>query len=131
MATDQSTTASTTTNAATNNAPKGLLGMFGGVLPSTPSGSSTILKPISSQKNNKAADNKATTLPQQQRAGGGAMKKSTMKGERRRNQSLISLAQRPGKVVTITPSAEPAEKFDSEDVTMGGMGKKKKSRKRL
>ncbi|CDS04204.1 hypothetical protein LRAMOSA07159 [Lichtheimia ramosa] len=131
MATDQSTTASTTTNAATNNAPKGLLGMFGGVLPSTPSGSSTILKPISSQKNNKAADNKATTLPQQQRAGGGAMKKSTMKGERRRNQSLISLAQRPGKVVTITPSAEPAEKFDSEDVTMGGMGKKKKTRKRF
>ncbi|KAI9319358.1 hypothetical protein BX666DRAFT_1925479 [Dichotomocladium elegans] len=111
-------------------APKGLLGMFGGALPKMPSlPVPSVPDPKTIGKNSKDQPSISQEIPA---AGGGAWRKSSARKERR-SASLASLAQRPGKVITVTRSsgAEAAVNDDDDDIQMGGMGKKKNSKRRF
>lgn len=95
-------------------APRGLLAMFGGVLPKkTESG---------------GAKAKIELEKTESSAGGGAMKRSTRK--ERRAVSLATRAQRPGQVVIVSASpASDEPKVVGDDITMGGTGKKQRKKR--
>ncbi|KAI8390949.1 uncharacterized protein BYT42DRAFT_175572 [Radiomyces spectabilis] len=106
-------------------APKGLLAMFGGggktaaQLPST----TAATKSFSFSTNVKS-----TPIDQKESsAGGGAWRTA---GQRRSGRSLALKARMPGKTVSITASKGAANGMDSDDdITMGGMGKKKNKKR--
>jgi hypothetical protein len=109
MVPDQSTASSTA-------APKGLAAMFGGSMPlkyQTP----TITKPIT------PTITAAKTNDLDQSSAGGSWKSVS---KRKGGMSLAARA-RLGKNVTIASSPRKQQGMDDEDdVSMGGMGKKKK-----
>ncbi|KAI9474847.1 hypothetical protein BDB00DRAFT_860212 [Zychaea mexicana] len=105
-----------------NQAPRGLLAMFGGSIPKKLESTITKTSTINGD------GNKKTEIS----TGGGAMKRSSTRKERR---SLAAKAQQPGRTVTVSTS--PAEikqqassiMNDDDDVTMGGTGKKKQKKR--
>jgi hypothetical protein len=111
MVPDQSTASSTTTPA-----PKGLAAMFGGSMPSkyqTPATRKPFTATLTSAKSNDL---------DQSSAGGSWKSVSKRKG----GMSLAARA-RLGKNVTVASSPRKQQGMDDDDdVSMGGMGKKKK-----
>ncbi|KAI9264342.1 hypothetical protein BDA99DRAFT_509076 [Phascolomyces articulosus] len=107
-----------------NEAPRGLLAMFGGVAPKKPTESATTTIGNSSTGINARKKEESNTG-----RGGGAMKRSTTRKERR---SLALRAQQPGRIVTVTASpaeAKQAQAMEDDDISMGGTGKKQKRKR--